>query len=236
MNVYLVNSRSDETSREGSPGAFYSVRFFSAGPSPGACSLPIRYRTKPVFALTILQISPAAALPEPHCKTFGAQRKGQILVAPDVVVRSADEDGADDQPVWRRRAWKRYELHRQVEQAEPVEDHGHDHLAAMMKPTVATAFRRGVRIIDASRRTPRKPRPTPTTAPRQIREAGGSFARHSTATRSANVPTTNEIAAASTGPPTAPRSRRGPRTAPHRLPRREASNSRIHSALIFFSS
>src|SRR5918998_4123551 len=48
----------------------------------GTCSLPILYRTKLVFALTILQISPAATLPEPHCKTFGAQRKGQISVAP----------------------------------------------------------------------------------------------------------------------------------------------------------
>ncbi|CAA9438552.1 MAG: hypothetical protein AVDCRST_MAG78-2228 [uncultured Rubrobacteraceae bacterium] len=35
MNVYLVNSRPADPRRDGSPGAFYSVRFFSASPSLG---------------------------------------------------------------------------------------------------------------------------------------------------------------------------------------------------------
>jgi hypothetical protein len=41
MNVYLVDSRSGDTRRDGSPGAFYSVRFFSAGPLEGPLCLHV---------------------------------------------------------------------------------------------------------------------------------------------------------------------------------------------------
>jgi hypothetical protein len=62
MNVYLVDSRSGDIRRDGSPGAFYSVRFFSASPLEGLLSLHVHYRTKLVFTLTTLQISLATAL------------------------------------------------------------------------------------------------------------------------------------------------------------------------------
>jgi hypothetical protein len=102
---------------------------------------------------------------------------------------------------------------------------------AIMKPTVVTAP--GARDQDYRGRDIERPEETPGPRPprrpaRSERDGAPSRAT-STATRSANVPTTNEIAAASTGPPTAPRiSALTANCTGTAVPAAKASNTRRH--------